>query len=293
MRNLLEFLAKYNHWFVFLILEVVSMVLLFQYNSYQGSAWFSSANAVTGKLYEWDANVETFFSLTKVNQELTQRNAYLEQEVQKLSDSLVSVTKDSSIYHRDQFALLRNYRLIPAKVVANSVDKPGNLMTIDKGSADGIHKDMGVISGTGVVGIVYLVAEHYAIVIPVLNTKSNISCMIQNRGYFGYLRWKGGVSDLAYLEEVPRHAHFKLGDYVVTSGYSAVFPPGVRVGRILHVFNSADGLSYRVQLRLSTDFARLRDVCVIEDAAMKERLEIMRAAQDSIETNGDNINNDV
>lgn len=288
MRNLLEFLAKYNHWFVFLILEVVSMVLLFQYNSYQGSAWFSSANAVTGKLYEWDANVETFFSLTKVNQELTQRNAYLEQEVQKLSDSLVSVTKDSSIYHRDQFALLRNYRLIPAKVVANSVDKPGNLMTIDKGSADGIHKNMGVISGTGVVGIVYLVAEHYAIVIPVLNTKSNISCMIQNRGYFGYLRWKGGVSDLAYLEEVPRHAHFKLGDYVVTSGYSAVFPPGVRVGRILHVFNSADGLSYRVQLRLSTDFARLRDVCVIDDAAMKERLEIMRAAQDSIETNGDN-----
>lgn len=288
MRNLLEFLAKYNHWFVFLILEVVSMVLLFQYNSYQGSAWFSSANAVTGKLYEWDANVETFFSLTKVNQELTQRNAYLEQEMQKLSDSLVSVTKDSSIYHRDQFALLRNYRLIPAKVVANSVDKPGNLMTIDKGSADGIHKDMGVISGTGVVGIVYLVAEHYAIVIPVLNTKSNISCMIQNRGYFGYLRWKGGVSDLAYLEEVPRHAHFKLGDYVVTSGYSAVFPPGVRVGRILHVFNSADGLSYRVQLRLSTDFARLRDVCVIDDAAMKERLEIMRAAQDSIETNGDN-----
>ena len=288
MRNLLEFLAKYNHWFVFLILEVVSMVLLFQYNSYQGSAWFSSANAVTGKLYEWDANVETFFSLTKVNQELTQRNAYLEQEVQKLSDSLVNVTKDSSIYHRDQFALLRNYRLIPAKVVANSVDKPGNLMTIDKGSADGIHKDMGVISGMGVVGIVYLVAEHYAIVIPVLNTKSNISCMIQNRGYFGYLRWKGGVSDLAYLEEVPRHAHFKLGDYVVTSGYSAVFPPGVRVGRILHVFNSADGLSYRVQLRLSTDFARLRDVCVIDDAAMKERLEIMRAAQDSIATNGDN-----
>ena len=288
MRNLLEFLAKYNHWFVFLILEVVSMVLLFQYNSYQGSAWFSSANAVTGKLYEWDANVETFFSLTKVNQELTQRNAYLEQEVQKLSDSLVSVTKDSSIYHRDQFALLRNYRLIPAKVVANSVDKPGNLMTIDKGSADGIHKNMGVISGMGVVGIVYLVAEHYAIVIPVLNTKSNISCMIQNRGYFGYLRWKGGVSDLAYLEEVPRHAHFKLGDYVVTSGYSAVFPPGVRVGRILHVFNSADGLSYRVQLRLSTDFARLRDVCVIDDAAMKERLEIMRAAQDSIATNGDN-----
>ena len=96
------------------------------------------------------------------------------------------------------------------------------------------------------------------------------------------------MSDLAYLGEVPRHVHFKVGDYVVASGFSAVFPPGVRVGRRLHVFNSVDGLSYRVQLRLSTDFARLRDVCVIDDAAMKERLEIMRAAQDSIETNGDN-----
>ncbi len=282
MHNLLEFLAKYNHWFVFVILEVVSFVLLFQFNSYQGSVWFSSANAVSGKLYEWDANVETFFSLTKVNQELTQRNAYLEQQVHQLSEKLTDVTKDSSFMHRGQVELLHNYHLIPAKVVANSIDKPSNLMTIDKGSADGVRKDMGVVCGTGVVGIVYLVSEHYSVLIPVLNVKSNISCTIQNRGYFGYLRWKGGVSEYAYLEDVPRHAHFKLGDNVVTSGYSAVFPPGVLVGKVLHVFNSADGLSYRVQLKLSTDFAKLRDVCVIDDAAMRERLEIMRAAQDSI-----------
>ena len=285
MHNLLGFLAKYNHWFVFVILEVVSLVLLFQYNSYQGSVWFSSANAVTGKLYEWDSNVETFFSLTKVNQELTQRNAYLEQQVHQLSEKLADATKDTTLAHRGQIALLKNYHLIPAKVVANSVDKPSNMMTIDKGRADGVHKDMGVVCGTGVVGIVYLVAEHYSVLIPVLNTKSNISCTIQNRGYFGYLHWKGGASEYAYLEDVPRHAHFKLGDNVVTSGYSAVFPPGVWVGKVLHVYNSADGLSYRVQLKLSTDFAKLRDVCVIDDAAMRERLEVMRAAQDSIKPN--------
>ncbi len=282
MHNLLEFLRKYNHWMVFVLLEVVSMVLLFQFNSYQGSVWFSSANAVTGKLYEWDASVESFFALTKVNQELTQRNAYLEQQVQLLSDRLTDATKDSTFAQSCQMNLLRNYRLVPAKVVSNSVDKPGNLVTIDKGRADGVRKDMGVVCGTGIVGIVYMVSEHYSVIIPVLNTRSNISCMIQNRGYFGYLRWKGGVSEYAYLEDVPRHAHFKLGDHVVTSGYSAVFPPGVLVGKVIHVFNSTDGLSYRVQLRLSTDFSRLRDVCVIDDAAMRERLDIMRAAQDSI-----------
>lgn len=286
MRNLLEFLAKYNHWFVFLILEVIGFVLLFQFNSYQGSVWFSSANAVTGRLYAWSSQLETFFSLTQVNQELTHRNAYLEHRVQRLSAQLEAATHDSMASQRDQIAMLRNYRLVPAKVVDNSVNRPDNLITIDKGSADGIHKDMGVVSGMGVVGIVYMVSEHYSIVIPVLNTQSNISCAIAKRGYFGYLRWKGAPSDLAYVEDVPRHAKFALGDYVVTSGYSAVFPPGVMVGKILHVFNSSDGLSYRVQVKLSTDFAKLRDVCVIDDAAMQERLDIMRAARDSIKPQG-------
>lgn len=282
MHNLLEFLAKYNHWLLFVVLEAVSFTLLFQYNSYQGSVWFSSANAVSGKLYDWNSDVESFFSLTKLNQELSQRNVYLEQQVQQLSERLTDVTKDSTWVQRNQISLLQNYRLIPAKVVSNSIDDPNNLITLDKGSADGIHKDMGVVCGTGVVGIVYLVSQHYSVVIPVLNVKSNISCKIQNRGYFGYLRWKGGVSEYAYLEEVPRHAHFKLGDNVVTSGYSAVFPPGVLVGKILHVFNSSDGLSYRVMLKVSTDFGKLRDVCVIDDTPMRERLEIIRAAQDSI-----------
>lgn len=283
MRNLIEFLTKNNHWFVFVILEVLSMVLLFKYNSYQGSVWFSSANAVVGKVYEWDSAVETYFSLEKVNKDLTFRNALLEQQLQSLTDSLSHITRDTTKWKKvSQDSSFMGCKLIAARVVANSVDGQDNLMTIDKGSADGIHRDMGVISGNGVVGIVYLVSDHYSVIIPVLNSRSNISCSIQNRGYFGYLRWRGGSSQLAYLEEVPRHAHFKLGDNVVTSGYSAVFPPGVHVGRILHVFNSPDGLSYRVQLRLSTDFARLRDVLVIDDSPMRERLELMRAAQDSI-----------
>lgn len=284
MHNLTEFLAKHNHWFVFLVLEVVSMVLLFRYNSYQGSVWFSSANAVTGKVYEWDSAVESFFSLSGVNSQLTQRNAFLEQQVRMLDDSIARLTRsqEAAVTRLSSMAPFLGCRLIPAKVVANMVNRYDNLITIDKGSADGVKRDMGVVCGMGVVGIVYLVSEHYSIVIPALNSHSNISCTIQRRGYFGYLRWRGGSSQLAYLEDVPRHAHFKLGDNVVTSGYSSVFPPGVMVGKVLHVFNSADGLSYRVQVKLSTDFARLRDVCLVDDSALQERIDLMRAAQDSI-----------
>lgn len=284
MHNLTEFLAKHNHWFVFLVLEVVSMVLLFRYNSYQGSVWFSSANAVTGKVYEWDSAVESFFSLSGVNSQLTQRNAFLEQQVRMLDDSIAHLTRSQevAVARLSNMVPFQGCRLIPAKVVANMVNRYDNLITIDKGSADGVKRDMGVVCGMGVVGIVYLVSEHYSIVIPALNSHSNISCTIQRRGYFGYLRWRGGSSQLAYLEDVPRHAHFKLGDNVVTSGYSSVFPPGVMVGKVLHVFNSADGLSYRVQVKLSTDFARLRDVCLVDDSALQERIDLMRAAQDSI-----------
>ena len=284
MHNLTEFLAKHNHWFVFLVLEVVSMVLLFRYNSYQGSVWFSSANAVTGKVYEWDSAVESFFSLSGVNSQLTQRNAFLEQQVRMLDDSIARLTRsqEAAVTRLSSMVPFQGCRLIPAKVVANMVNRYYNLITIDKGSADGVKRDMGVVCGMGVVGIVYLVSEHYSIVIPALNSHSNISCTIQRRGYFGYLRWRGGSSQLAYLEDVPRHAHFKLGDNVVTSGYSSVFPPGVMVGKVLHVFNSADGLSYRVQVKLSTDFARLRDVCLVDDSALQERIDLMRAAQDSI-----------
>lgn len=284
MRNLIEFIKKYNHWFVFVLLEVVSFVLLFKFNSYQGSVWFSSANAVAGKVYELDAAVKNYFSLTKINQQLNVRNLYLEQTVRKLSEQVDELTgqKDSSWLARTQEQVLKECKLIPAKVLTNSLDKRDNFITIDKGRADGVRKDMGVACGNGVVGVVYMVSEHYAVVIPLLNSKSNLSVTIRERGYYGYLHWTGGRADLAYVDDIPRHAHFRLGDLVETSGYSSIFPPGIIVGQILHVYNSADGLSYRVQVRLTTDFGNLRDVCVIDNTAMEERINLLRNAEDSL-----------
>lgn len=282
MHNLIEFLQKNHHWFLFLFLEVVSMVLLFQFSSYQGSVWFTSANYVSGKVYEADAAVRQFFSLVRVNDELTMRNVYLEKQVEQLNDRIEKLTGDTTLSSYEQKNVLAGFRVIPAHVVSNSIDKQDNLITLDKGSADGIHPDMGVVCGTGIVGIVYQVSEHYSIVIPVLSSHSNISCKIQGRGYFGYLRWDGRSSRYAYVDDIPRHAHFRLYDKVVTSGFSSVFPPGIMVGKILHVYNSLDGLSYRVMVELSTDFGNLRNVCIVDDNTMRERLEVLRAAEDSL-----------
>ncbi len=282
MRNLLAFLAKYNHWFLFVLLETLCAVMLFRYNSYQGSVFFSSANVVAGKMYEINSQVETFFSLTKINEQLTQRNLYLERQVKLMSEKMLDLTRDSNYVKRSQLQLLSDYQLIPAKVIGISLDRKDNFITLDKGSEDGVRKDMGVVCGNGIVGIVYMVSAHYSVVIPLLSSHSNISVAIDKRGYYGFLRWKGGRPDLAYVEDVPRHARFRIGDRIVTSGYSTIFPAGIMVGKVLHVFNSADGLSYRVQIALSTDFGHLRDVCVIDNSVMKERIDLMRAAEDSI-----------
>ena len=264
------------------MLEVVSFVLLFQYNSYQGSVWFSTSNAVVGKVYEVDAAIESFFSLTKVNENLTQRNFYLERQVNQLRRLYADMTRDTTAAERAELEFLGRYELIPAKVVSNSIDRADNLMTIDRGRKDGVEVDMGVACGNGVVGVVYLVSDHYSVVMPVLNYHSRISCSIRHRGYFGYLKWSGGDASIAYVEDVPRHAKFKRGDWVETSGYSSIFPPGVLVGKIVEVYNSRDGLSYKLKVQLTTDFGNVRDVCVISDKGIAERTRLMEAARDSM-----------
>jgi rod shape-determining protein MreC len=283
LNNLFDFILRYISWFVFIICEIISLVLLFTYNNYQGSIWMSSANAVSGKVYEVNAGVEQYFSLTDINEQLTKRNLYLEQRVQDLTSQIAAKTGDSALMKLENYQLMKKFNLIPAKVVSNSIDKHDNLITIDKGEVDGVRKDMGVACGYGVVGIVFMTGRHYSVVMPILNSNSSISCTINKRGYFGYLHWTGGNSRVAFMDEVPRHAHFNLYDKVVTSGYSSVFPPGIEIGKIIHVYNSSDGLSYRCMVELSTNFAKLRDVSVIDDAQMKERIDILRAAQDSLE----------
>ena len=284
MRNLLEFLKKYNYWFVFVILEVVSLVLMFQYNNYQGSVWFSSANYVAGLTYEADSKFSSFMGQGAVNQELTERNLMLEHEVTLLRAQLTEERQrhDSTYVESGQMPFLKQFRLINAKVISNSINKADNFITIDKGRYDGVHPDMGVACGNGIVGIVYMVSGHYAVVIPVLSSKSNISCAIHGRGYFGYLRWNGGRSDVAYVDDIPRHAQFEVGDTIETSGYSSMFPPGILVGKVTKAEDSDDGLSYRLEVKLSTNFGNLRNVCVIDDAEVKEKLDLLRQATDSL-----------
>ncbi|MDE6012754.1 MAG: rod shape-determining protein MreC [Prevotella sp.] len=283
MHNLLAFFTKNYHWLIFLLLEVVSGVMLFSYNSYQGSVWISSANVVVGKVYEWEAGIEQYFSLTSLNEQLSDRNVFLEQEVGRLRRQVVELGIDSTELERQEMEHVNQYEWIPAKVVSNSVNSLDNLMTINRGTADGVEADMGVVCGTGLVGVVYQASEHYSVVLPLLNRRSRVSSIIRGRGYFGYVTWNGLNPMRAQVEDIPRHARFEKNDWLETSGFSAIFPPGISIGKIVDVEDSPDGMSYRLHILLSTDFSMLRDVCVVTDKGMIERMHLEKAALDSLE----------
>lgn len=263
MNNLLDFIRKYCYVLLFLLFETFSFVLLFRFNSYQGSVWFSAANsgvAAAGGLYD---DVRAYLHLKDVNRELTDQNLALQRETELLRQALKDATKDSTVTEKLMHDRLKGFELIPATVVSNSAERADNYLVIDKGTQHGVRPEMGVVSGGGVVGIVYLAGPNYSLVIPVTNRKSSISCRVRGQNYFGYLQWDGQSMLSAYVDDVPRYAKVRVNQAVETSGYSAVFPPGIFVGRIRQIRNSADGQSYRLDITLGTNFANLRDVSVV------------------------------
>lgn len=278
MRNLLDFLIKYNHWFFFIFLEVICFALLFRFNHYQQGVFFTSANLVTGKVYEVSGGISSYFHLKSINEALLDRNLLLEQEITLLERSLKESGMDSLQIESIRNIPFNEYEIFKANVINNSIAKADNYITLDKGEKDGILPEMGVVDANGVVGIVYMTSDHYSIVISLLNSKSNLSCKIQGSEYFGYLKWEHGDSQYAYLKDLPRHAAFNLGDTVVTSGYSTVFPAGVMVGMVDDMSDSQDGLSYLLKVKLATDFGKLSDVRILSRPGQQEQIELEKKA---------------
>lgn len=274
MRDLLNFFLKYNYWFLFFLLELISLVLLFRFNNYQGSVFFTSSNRVAGTVYETVNYITGYFHLKNINDELVQKNVELELQMEYFRSKLTELTGDSTGIERMKEEALAGYDLYKAKVINNSLIHADNYITINKGEDDGIRCEMGVVDGNGVVGIVYLTSPNYSVVIPVLNSKSSISCKIKRSDYFGFLKWEGGSSEYAIVKDMPRHSLFSLGDTIVTSGHSAVFPGGIPVGTVEDIADSYDGLSYVLKVKLFTDFGRLNDVRVIVKKGQREQLEL-------------------
>ena len=264
MRNLLNFLVRYGTWFLFAFYVFVSCVLLVLNNDYQNSVYLTSANAISSSAYSISSEITGYFHLKSINESLQQSNARLENEVLNLRQQLAeykTLISDSII--NDIYPQRFDY--VSATVINNNVRHPKNYFSINKGFLDGVERGMGVVDQNGVVGIVNVAGKHTARVISLLNETQHFSVRIQSSPYVGSLTWKGGDPSVAYMEEVPRHAKYNIGDTVVTSGYSMTFPEGIPVGTVMTRVRGADENFFVLKIKLNSNFKSLSTVRVIKD----------------------------
>lgn len=277
MQSLLDFFIYKKHWIVFILLEAVSLVGLFSYNGYHKSVYLTTANGVVGSVYTAVSSVTSYLDLQNINTQLEADNEALRLRVIELEREL-HVAQADSVRLR---WMPRKYTLVGAQVVNSTLHRACNLITIDKGEADGIRPEMGVVCSNGAVGIVYLTSAHYSIVIPLLSTQSKVSCRLRNSEYFGTLVWKQGRTDITYCTGIPRHANFREHEIVETNGYSDIFPPGIPIGYVMKKMDSDEGMFYKLKIGLFANFSTLRDVSVITNYTKKERADL-EAKADSL-----------
>lgn len=276
MRNLFAFIYRFRAFLVFLLLEALCVYLIVRYNTYQGAAFFNSANKYVGQVLEFQSGITDYFRLTNINKTLAGENAKLRQELmmyrqQSLTDSVASL--DSTYYAATDSSKTSPYPYVlhAGRVINNSVRRMNNYLTIAAGTADGVKPGMGVIAPNGVVGRVKTVSEHYATVTSLLHSQLLISAKIQKSETFGTVRWPGGDYRTAMLDYIPLHVKPEQGDTIVTSGFNTVFPEGIMVGTISSIEQEPDKSFYTIQVKLSVDFAQLSYVYVVENTGKPER----------------------
>ena len=244
---------------------ILSCIILFTYNSYHSSIYFTSANVISSSVYSLSSEVTGYFNLREINKDLEANNARLENEVLNLKYQLAEYhTLNSDSLDRENSEIPR-YDYVAATVINNNVRHPRNYFSINRGSKDGIRSGQGVVDHNGVIGIVNVTGPHTSRVISLLNEDQHFSVKIKNTDYIGSLVWKGGDPGVAYMEEVPRHTKYHVGDTVVTSGYSLSFPADIPIGTVMNRIKGADDNFFIIKVKLNPDFKTLSTVRVIKD----------------------------
>jgi len=292
MHNLLQLIVRYSNFLLLLGLEVVAFVFVVHGNKYQQVAASGAANVVTGSMQLAQDNVTSYFHLRADNAQLLEENARLNAEIlelqngqtrkrhvndtittRKRDDNDTTTTRQREPLSSEETPYIRadlDYAFIPARVIAFSDDRHHNYITLNKGARDGVTPDMGVIGKDGIVGVVQSVSNHFAVVAPVIHEGIFISAMIRKNNYMATLHWRAPNIHRAALEDVARHVDVKLGDTIVTSGLSAIFPADVPVGIVSAVSLGEGDSYYDIDVALATDFNSLRTVHILNYAHRAE-----------------------
>ncbi len=269
MRSLFRFLARNYFLMMFLALEAICLGMMVSFNNYQRVTFLNSSSSLFGEVYERFSTMDDYFSLGRTNARLSAENASLRKQLY------------SRIANQEKYPINRPdtvdapaYIFTSAKVISNSANKQFNYITLNKGSRQGIKPDMGIINDQGVVGVITNVSPNFSTGLSILNKRLGIPAKISKINYFGNLVWDGEHYNTADLKEIPFHIIVNVGDTIVTSGYSNVFPEGIMIGTITK-FDVESGTNfYNIKVELSTNFKTLKYVEVVQNTKRAELIKL-------------------
>jgi len=267
MRRLFLLIYQYRAFFTFILLEVISFGLVIGNSTFHNAAFFNTSNNIVASIFGLREGVYQYFNLVNENDNLAKENAYLRDLI---NQQTFKITKADSLMIPSEDTVIQ-YDYIPAKVINNSTRKINNYLTIDKGRKDGLESGMGAISSFGVVGVVKTVSNNYATLYSLLHGEMQISSLLSRLGVFCTTKWDGIDPLYAKLLYIPRHVELQEGDTITTSGYNAIFPEGIPIGRIKSFDIEENETFYNIDIELSSDFQSLSHVYLISNYYRQEK----------------------
>ncbi|MBK7344983.1 MAG: rod shape-determining protein MreC [Saprospiraceae bacterium] len=257
MINLLYFLSRYGGVLAFVILELLSVYLVVRYNQTQREIYLNSSRFYSGVLLEKTAKIRHYASMAEIADSLAEENALL---YNRLYSQLAITPRENEVD-----SLFSPFEFIPARVIKNSINQPNNNLTLNKGELDGVKQGMGVVLPRGVLGIVRNTSPHFCRVLSLLNSQTYVGAAIRRNGAFGVVHWDGVSPAKVILEEIPKHLDILIGDTVVTSGHSSVFPPNLEIGKVISYYVPSGSNSYRIEVNLFVDLSRINRAYIVRN----------------------------
>lgn len=267
MQQIVNFFIKNSLFLLFLLLLSVSVGLTIQAHAFHKSKIISSANTLSGNVYEQTNAVQEYFNLKKQNEALATEN-------KRLKSLLINRKDTTQTTIIDTIQGVKLVDVILSKIIRNSFNTPDNYLTINSGEKEGIRTDMGVVNDLGIVGIVEKTSTNFATVQSILNTKSKINAKLKKSNHFGTLTWNAKSTGFVQLTEVPRLASVRKGDTIVTGGESDIFPGGINIGTIDKVYTDDKTNYYTINIKLFNDMTNLGHVYIIKTKVREEILKL-------------------
>ncbi|WP_035668440.1 rod shape-determining protein MreC [Flavobacterium sp. 83] len=273
MQQIFNFIFKNSNRLLFLLLLGISLVLTIQSHSFHRSKIISSANFLSGGVYEKVNSINEYLNLKTQNDALALENA-------ELKNLLFNRKDTTAVQKLDSLKGVKAEDIIVSKVIHNSYNVYENYLTLNSGELQGVKPDMGVINSLGIVGIIDNTSPHYATVISILNKKSQINAKIKKSNHFGSLVWNGKSTGFVQLIDVPRLAAIRKGDTIVTGGQSVIFPENINIGTISKIYIDNQTNYYTLDVKLFNDMTNLGHVYIIKSKNREELINLEKGKKD-------------